>query len=121
LQVYKQFDRLTGNEVALHLVEISPYLASIQAKVLCSRCNNTNITQGDPTQTTDGEQESLQIDPFREVEHGKGYYHHAVATETGFPVYWYRNLKDVPQEFNFYVAHEFFDALPIHKLQVRAL
>lgn len=31
------------------------------------------------------------------------------------PVEWYRQLKDIPNAFSLIIAHEFFDALPIHK------
>ena len=34
------------------------------------------------------------------------------------PVSWYDQLPDVPDAFSIYIAHEFFDALPIHKIQV---
>lgn len=30
---------------------------------------------------------------------------------------WYEHLKEVPAQFSLYLAHEFFDALPIHKYQ----
>jgi len=108
---------LTGNEVALHLVEISPYLATVQAQTLCSDCTRTSQSSTEVTKTLKQES-SERIDPFRDEGNGT-YYHHAVAAESGFPVYWYRDLKDVPREFNFLVAHEFLDALPIHKLQVQ--
>lgn len=33
----------------------------------------------------------------------------------GIPVFWHKQLQDVPNSFSLIVAHEFFDALPIHK------
>ncbi|XP_044865254.1 protein arginine methyltransferase NDUFAF7, mitochondrial isoform X2 [Mauremys mutica] len=38
-------------------------------------------------------------------------------SKAGIPIFWYRELQDVPQGTSFYLAHEFFDALPIHKFQ----
>lgn len=38
-------------------------------------------------------------------------------TLSGSKVYWYQRIEDVPKEFSIILAHEFFDALPIHKLQ----
>lgn len=45
------------------------------------------------------------------------------VSQTGVPVSWYRAVQDVPlQDGNcFFVAHEFFDALPAHQFQVLAL
>jgi NADH dehydrogenase [ubiquinone] 1 alpha subcomplex assembly factor 7 len=45
------------------------------------------------------------------------YYKHCTS-KYGPSVFWYNHLHQVPQEFSFFVAHEFFDALPIHKFQV---
>lgn len=42
-------------------------------------------------------------------------------TLSGIKVYWYNDLKKVPQNFSWYVAHEFFDVLPIHKFEVSNL
>eukprot|EP00095_Tigriopus_kingsejongensis_P010364 snap_masked-scaffold2236_size18378-processed-gene-0.2 protein:Tk10364 transcript:snap_masked-scaffold2236_size18378-processed-gene-0.2-mRNA-1 annotation:"protein mida mitochondrial-like" len=36
-------------------------------------------------------------------------------TSQGTQVTWHRDLQSVPEGFTFYLAHEFLDALPIHK------
>ena len=33
----------------------------------------------------------------------------------GTEVHWHDSLRSVPKQFSFFIAHEFFDALPIHK------
>lgn len=39
-------------------------------------------------------------------------------TVSGIKVYWYNDLKKVPKNFSWYIAHEFFDVMPIHKFEV---
>lgn len=39
------------------------------------------------------------------------------VTKSGIPISWYRDLQDVPKGYSFYLAHEFFDVLPVHKFQ----
>ena len=40
-------------------------------------------------------------------------------TKSGVPVSWYRAIQDVPEGHSFFLANEFFDALPVHQFQVR--
>lgn len=35
----------------------------------------------------------------------------------GTPVFWYYTLNEVPHNFSCFLAHEFFDALPMHKFK----
>lgn len=42
-----------------------------------------------------------------------------LPSKYGPMVSWYRTLADVPQGLSCYIAHEFLDALPIHKFHVR--
>ncbi|XP_078085716.1 protein arginine methyltransferase NDUFAF7, mitochondrial isoform X3 [Mustelus asterias] len=79
-------------EISVHLVEVSPKLGETQAQLL-----------------TEGEQHLLH-DP-------SGTIYKTGVTKTGLPISWYRDLQDVPKAFSFYLAHEFFDVLPIHKFQ----
>uniref|UniRef100_A0A6J0T8U3 Protein arginine methyltransferase NDUFAF7 n=2 Tax=Pogona vitticeps TaxID=103695 RepID=A0A6J0T8U3_9SAUR len=91
LRVFKQLNSLLSKcEISIHLMEVSPKLSEIQASVLTEE--NTKL-QESSTAYMQG------------------------ITKTGLPIFWYRNLNDVPGGNSFYLAHEFLDALPIHKFQ----
>ncbi|KAM7364230.1 protein arginine methyltransferase NDUFAF7 homolog, mitochondrial [Cochliomyia hominivorax] len=90
LKVLSQFK--VGNKFSMHLVEISPYLSTLQAQLLCYTHESTDSNTC-------------------------GFYQKGV-TASGIQIYWYSRLEDVPPEFSIVLAHEFFDALPIHKLQI---
>lgn len=78
----------------MHLIEISPYLSELQAKRLC--CYH-------------------KLTPKEELD-SVPYYRRGESL-SGVEIYWYRELSHVPKSFSIYLAHEFFDALPIHKFQ----
>uniref|UniRef100_A0A8D3BLL1 Protein arginine methyltransferase NDUFAF7 n=1 Tax=Scophthalmus maximus TaxID=52904 RepID=A0A8D3BLL1_SCOMX len=93
LRVLAQLRSVLGDASAsLHLVEVSPALSRLQAQ---------NLT-GDRSQEANAEDEPV----YRRGE-----------TAGGLPVSWYRRLDDVPAGFSVFLAHEFFDALPVHKFQ----
>ncbi|NWQ78048.1 NDUF7 methyltransferase, partial [Columbina picui] len=92
LRVFKQLASLLSKcDVSVHLVEVSPKLSEIQAQML-----------------TGGKVQSNPED--------KSVYMNGIS-KTGIPIFWYRDIQDVPLGYSFYLAHEFFDALPIHKFQ----
>ncbi|XP_051469808.1 protein arginine methyltransferase NDUFAF7, mitochondrial isoform X2 [Apus apus] len=92
LRVFKQLTSLLSKcDVSIHLVEVSPKLSKMQALML-----------------TGGK---VQSNPQEESAYMKG------VSKTGIPIFWYRDIQDVPPGYSFYLAHEFFDALPIHKFQ----
>ncbi|XP_060686824.1 protein arginine methyltransferase NDUFAF7, mitochondrial isoform X2 [Hemiscyllium ocellatum] len=93
LRVFSQLNSvLKESEISVHLVEVSPKLGEVQAQLL-----------------TEGEQH-LRHDPNAAI-------YKTGTTKTGLPISWYKDLQDVPRGFSFYIAHEFFDVLPIHKFQ----
>ncbi|XP_070843544.1 protein arginine methyltransferase NDUFAF7, mitochondrial isoform X1 [Chaetodon trifascialis] len=93
LRVFSQLQSVLGKTSAsLHLVEVSPALSRLQAQHLTGTCS----------QEADAEDEPV----YRRGE-----------TAAGLQVSWYRRLDDVPAGFSIFLAHEFFDALPIHKFQ----
>ena len=83
--------------VSLHLVEVSPHLSDMQY----SKLTNDNQSQGGATQ-------SVSSEPC----------YRSCVNHHGFNVHWYQQLADVPKAPSFLIAHEFFDALPVHKFQV---
>ncbi|KAG8444504.1 hypothetical protein GDO86_009606 [Hymenochirus boettgeri] len=89
LQVFKQFGHLLDPcDISVHLVEVSPKLSDIQAQKLTGK--------------------SIEMEPDKNSPvYKKG------ITRSGYPVSWYQDIQDVPNGKH----NEFFDALPIHKLQ----
>ena len=76
------------NEFAcINLVETSPYLTKVQFERLCKKENTYK--------------------PDLCVLSG--------VTESGIPVFWYNSVRDIPSAPSYFVANEFFDALPIHQ------
>lgn len=73
---------------------MSPYLSELQAKRLCCR-------------STETKKEDLDSVPY----YRKG------ESVSGIEIFWYRQLEDVPKSFSIFLAHEFFDVLPVHKFQ----
>ncbi|KAK7133508.1 hypothetical protein R3I94_015402 [Phoxinus phoxinus] len=92
LRVFSQLKAVLGEtDISVHLVEVSPKLSQLQAKCLT----------GDQTWTCNDDQ----------LVYRSG------TTFTGLPINWYHRIEDVPRGFSVFLAHEFFDALPIHKFQ----
>ncbi|XP_057678648.1 protein arginine methyltransferase NDUFAF7, mitochondrial isoform X2 [Corythoichthys intestinalis] len=80
---------LSAASASLHLVEVSPVLSRLQARTLIG---------------TEGAEAEEPV-------------YKSGRTSAGTPVSWYRRLDDVPPGFSIFLAHEFFDALPVHKFQ----
>ncbi|XP_023173668.2 protein arginine methyltransferase NDUFAF7 homolog, mitochondrial [Drosophila hydei] len=91
LKVISKFK--SGAQFSMHMVEISPYLSQAQAQRFCYKYEILP------------EEEQLQ-------------HYQTGTTATGTQVFWHRRLEDVPVGFSLVLAHEFFDALPVHKLQL---
>lgn len=92
LRVFARFG--LSDKFSLHLIEISPYLSELQAKRLCYQHKATSDADLD------------KVPYYRRGE-----------SVSGVEIYWYRDLSHVPKSFSIYLAHEFFDALPMHKFQ----
>ncbi|CAL3965713.1 unnamed protein product [Diplocarpon coronariae] len=92
LRTLKNFKPMAQSIEAVYLVEASPALRDAQKQLLC----------GDA--------------PMEETSIG----HRSVSKYASIPVIWTENIRFVPSNQDkspFIVAHEFFDALPIHAFQ----
>uniref|UniRef100_A0A131YWW7 Protein arginine methyltransferase NDUFAF7 n=1 Tax=Rhipicephalus appendiculatus TaxID=34631 RepID=A0A131YWW7_RHIAP len=93
--------------VSLHLVEISPHLSQVQELKLCGTVSVVkDVFEHNPV--------TLRLPVKKDTEEAT--YKHSI-TKHGVPVGWYRHLHDVPHGFSCFIAHEFLDALPVHKFQ----
>jgi NADH dehydrogenase [ubiquinone] 1 alpha subcomplex assembly factor 7 len=72
--------------LSVHLVEVSPAMRRLQEARLCGS--------------------------FHDHDEGRA---KDALTKFGAPVFWHDSLESVPRGFSFHLAHEFFDALPVHQ------
>ncbi|XP_074630335.1 protein arginine methyltransferase NDUFAF7, mitochondrial-like isoform X1 [Acropora palmata] len=108
LQVFGKFAELLNN-ISLHLVEVSPTLSGIQ---------ESTLTGGSHNDTKNEKQSGATRSTAFENEVGSDLCYKRCITQGGVPVSWYRAIQDAPLEENtFFLAHEFFDALPVHQFQ----
>lgn len=89
LRVYNRL-KFLSSDVSVHMVEISEELSMIQAKKLCKTIKKTESNYA---------------------------YYMSGLTDNNIKVYWHSSIKDVPNKFSCFLAHEFFDALPVHILK----
>lgn len=87
--------------VRYHMVEISPKLSQIQEAKLSGKTL-----------------EEIEAKDSKEEEDPDCRHYKRCMSKYGMEVLWYKTPHVVPRGFTFYIAHEFFDALPIHKFQV---
>ncbi|XP_014292128.1 protein arginine methyltransferase NDUFAF7, mitochondrial [Halyomorpha halys] len=87
LRVCKQLK--LDEHINVHFVEVSDELSKAQGDKLC-----TSVLKHD----------------------NKSYYQEG-KTENNVPIYWHKAIQDVPKNFTCILAHEFFDALPVHILK----
>ncbi|GFO34673.1 NADP dehydrogenase [ubiquinone] complex i, assembly factor 7-like [Plakobranchus ocellatus] len=100
LRVFSQFPEIASN-ISLHLVEVSPALSKLQVIKLVGEGDESNSEQ--KTLNSNSSENECE-GPYRQE-----------ISKYGPQISWYRNLSDVPEGLSCYIAHEFLDALPIHK------
>lgn len=100
LRVFSKFPDL-HKAVSLHLVEVSPELSRMQRNKLTGRKASADEKELEDRMPSDN----------------SSHHYSSCVSQQGVDVRWYKQLSDVPHGPMFLVAHEFLDALPIHKFQ----
>lgn len=97
-------------------MEISPALAQIQIEKL----SGAKLTDEQKNKIMEGYNigHSGKLNESDELGNSSKHFYKC-TTKYGTEAYWYKILNDVPSNNSLYVAHEFFDALPVCKFQVR--
>ena len=92
LRTFKQLNHsLESSKFSIHFVEVSPALSNVQHQKLVATSNQN-------------------IDKNVQNFYMSGY------SSSNVPIYWHKTLDDIPEECcSFFIAHEFLDALPVHK------
>ena len=93
---------MTNEHVSIHLVEVSQQMRQLQESTLCGYFHGHSHN-------------AIENDSKNNVAENTELYEHKAIGKYGNNIYWYPRIEDVPNGFTFYLAHEFFDALPIHK------
>ncbi|KAK2186501.1 hypothetical protein NP493_198g04009 [Ridgeia piscesae] len=117
LRVFAKFEGIR-DAVSLHMVEVSPKLSEMQQEKLSGipvSPHNTDAKEGRPSVTSENQSSMTDAEAMASSDS----HYRNCQSKHGVPVSWYRGLQDVPRGFSFFVAHEFFDALPVHKFQKR--
>ncbi|KAG8173435.1 hypothetical protein JTE90_007019 [Oedothorax gibbosus] len=83
LRVFSKLTSPSQYKLSVHFIEVSPHLRQVQMSRLCPE----NLNESS--------------------------YDKSFITKYGFPITWHPHLTTVPEAFSLYLAHEFFDAMPI--------
>ena len=101
----------TGSRTPMHLVELGPGRGTLMSDML------RVLKRLLPEKVSGISVHLVETSPkMRELQEAKLCQPKYKLTNPGFcPIFWHHRVDQVPKGFSFFVAHEFFDALPIRK------
>ncbi|KAK2550805.1 Protein arginine methyltransferase NDUFAF7, partial [Acropora cervicornis] len=101
-----------------HYILLDVMLISLSMSPTLSGIQESTLTGGSHNDTKNEKQSGATRSTAFENEVGSDLCYKRCITQGGVPVSWYRAIQDAPLEENtFFLAHEFFDALPVHQFQ----
>uniref|UniRef100_A0A7E4VJU3 Protein arginine methyltransferase NDUFAF7 n=1 Tax=Panagrellus redivivus TaxID=6233 RepID=A0A7E4VJU3_PANRE len=109
----------TGHKGQWQLVEMGPGTGQLMADMLgvinrFKEEDNLTVHLVESSDALIDEQEKRLCGSLTKPIEGKSYVRQSRSL-FGVPIYWHKDLSDVPDNFSIYVANEFLDALPIHQ------
>ncbi|KAI8072451.1 S-adenosyl-L-methionine-dependent methyltransferase [Gongronella butleri] len=99
IRTWKQFPYFYKTITGIHLVEASPGLRKMQRAALVAGSSENDVKR---TETT----ETAGMSPLESIQ-----------AHDGLTIHWHDGIELVPQQWSFIMAHEFFDALPVHSFE----
>lgn len=84
LRVFSQL-KVFKESISIHLIEVSQEMRKMQKKSICGNADPSEIV--------------IETSRVKDME---------------IEVSWHNTINEVPPGYTFYLAHEFFDALPVH-------
>eukprot|EP01135_Chromosphaera_perkinsii_P003250 Nk52_evm25s239 gene=Nk52_evmTU25s239 len=112
IRTFENFPKVFKGKLEIHLVDPSEGMRGAQFKTLCG---TDGYAKGNEEQAQEGAV-------------GKDYVRESSVTSKGVKIFWHRSIDEIVGKndlngdvdegdiFNCIVAHEFFDALPVHQL-----
>ncbi|KAI7895932.1 S-adenosyl-L-methionine-dependent methyltransferase [Mucor mucedo] len=97
LRTLSQFPHFYKTITDVHLVEASPGLRKMQRAALVKGSGDKDVTR------IEGNEHEAPIE--------------TITRQDGVRVSWHDGIEVVPDQWSFVMAHEFFDALPIHSFE----
>ncbi|ORX58718.1 DUF185-domain-containing protein [Hesseltinella vesiculosa] len=102
IRTWKQFPYFYKTISGIHLVEASPGLRKMQRAALVKGSSDEDVKREQTAETAG-------MNPLESIQ-----------AEDGLTIHWHDGVELVPQQWTMVMAHEFFDALPVHSFEKTA-
>ncbi|CAO3645792.1 unnamed protein product [Cunninghamella blakesleeana] len=99
IRTWKQFPYFYKTLTGVHFIEASPGLRKMQRAALVKGSKDEDVKRVESKETAG-------MNPTEIIQN-----------EDGINIYWHDGIELVPQQWSFIMAHEFFDALPVHSFE----
>ncbi|KAI8093839.1 S-adenosyl-L-methionine-dependent methyltransferase [Halteromyces radiatus] len=99
IRTWRQFPYFYKTISGIHLIEASPGLRKMQRANLVQGSLDTDVKRIETKETAG-------MNPTE-----------SISTQDGIKISWHDGIELVPEQWSFIMAHEFFDALPVHSFE----